>query len=338
MLSVPDGPHPNPFVSLLVAAVEPDVDVRMFSWRAALLGRYDVFHVQWPESLVGWRASARAAARCLACVALAGRWRLTRTVVVRTVHNLAPHEAQRWYQRAAGRLLARAEAARIYLTASSLATADDPHGHVIKHGRYRQWFDALEVPVPPRDDPEGPDGPTVLFFGMLRPYKGVEELLAAFGHLERPARLRVLGRPHTAQYQTQIQTLAAADQRTELDLRHVPDEELWAALHRATLVVLPFREITNSGSLILALDAGVPVLVSSSPTTKELAEEVGDQWLRTYDGTLSAKVLDEALTWAATRPGPAAGPDLSSRDQRSVGREYVALYRTLLARYRKSGE
>ncbi len=326
MLSVPDGPHPNPFVPLLVAALRPGVDVRMFTWRGALFGRYDVFHVQWPESLVGWRPSARAAARCLACVALVVRWKLTRTTVVRTVHNLTPHEQQAWYQRAAGRLLARAEATRIYLTASSLATVDDPRGHVIKHGRYREWFDALEVPVPPRDDPDGPDGPTVLFFGMVRPYKGVEELLTAFGQLGRPARLRVLGRPLDQQYQTQIETLAAAHEHTELDLRHVPDDELWAALHSATLVVLPFRRITNSGSLILALDAGVPVLVSSSPTTEELADEVGDQWLRTYDGTLDAAVLDEALTWATTGARQATGPDLSSRDQQTIGREYVELY------------
>lgn len=327
MLSVPDGPHPNPFVPLLVAALEPDVDVQMFRWRAALFGRYDVFHVQWPESLVGWRPSARAAARSLACVALAARWKLTRTTVVRTVHNLAPHETQAWYQRAAGRLLARAEVARVYLTAASLASADDPRGHVIKHGRYREWFDALEVPVPPRDDPDGPEGPAMLYFGWLRPYKGVEELLTAFGQLERPARLRVLGKPLNAEYQNQIETLATA--RTDLDLRHVPDDELWAALHRATLVVLPFRKITNSGSLILALDAGVPVLVSSSPTTEELADEVGDQWLRTYDGTLTATVLDEALTWATTGNRPTAGPDLSSRDQRTIGREYVELYARL---------
>jgi len=325
MLSVSDGPHPNPFVAMLVAAVEPDVTVRMFRWRTALFGRYDVFHVQWPEALVGWRPSLRSAARSLACVALAARWALTRTPVVRTVHNLAPHESQAWYQRVAGRLLARAEVARVYLTASSLATADDPRGHVIKHGRYREWFDALEVPLPPRDDP-----PTVLFFGMLRPYKGVEELLAAFSELDRPARLQVLGRPHTAQYQAQIETLAAADDRTELDLRHVPDEELWAALHRATLVVLPFRKITNSGSLILALDAGVPVLATASATTEELADEVGDQWLRTYPGTLTAQTLDQALTWAAAPRD--ATPDLSARDQRTIGRQYVELYARLLSR------
>ncbi|MCL2422390.1 MAG: glycosyltransferase, partial [Micrococcales bacterium] len=325
MLSVPQGPRTNPFVPLMVAAVTPEVRVQMFSWRQALVGRYDVFHVQWPESLVGWQASPRAAARCVACVALVARWALTGTPVVRTVHNLTPHEPQKWYQRAAARLLERAEVARVYLTASSVEPHPPAPAHIIKHGRYRDWFD--EVPVDVTDD-----GATVLFFGIVRPYKGVEELLAAFGDLDRPARLRVLGKPLDSQYQARIEALAH-DERVELDLRHIPDAELWPALHQATLVVLPFRNVTNSGSLILALDAGVPVLVSSSPTTQEVAHEVGDQWVRTYSGDLTAKVLDDALTWAASKPE--SGPDLSARDQATIGAQYVALYREVLRSQRR---
>jgi len=270
---------------------------------------------------------------CLACVWLVARWAITRTTVVRTVHNVIPHETQTWYQRAASRLLSRAEATRIYLTASSLAQANDPRGHIVKHGRYREWFDSLgsnnitqyaETGVVPDDTP------IILFFGMVRPYKGVEELLSAFGQMSRPARLRVVGKPSTAQYQAQIEELASHLNHVELDLRHVPDDELWAALHTATLIVLPFRKITNSGSLILALDAAVPVLVSDSPTARELADEVGEQWLRIYPNELTGDILNQALIWASTPR--ASEPDLSSREWQTIGRQYVTVYQKALAK------
>ncbi|MCL2467420.1 MAG: glycosyltransferase [Micrococcales bacterium] len=325
MLSVPDGPHPNPYVPMLVAAVTPAVTVRMFSWRDALVGHYDVFHVQWPESLVGWRPSVRAAARCLACLALASRWALAGTPVVRTVHNLTPHEPQSWYQRVAGRLLERSEVARVHLSASS--AAHDPHvpTYVIRHGRYRDWFGE----TPPQPAQPDAEVPTMVFFGQVRPYKGVEELLTAFAGLDRPARLRVLGKPLDERYRAHVESLVC-DERVELDLRYVPDAELWPVLHQATLVVLPFRNVTNSGSLLLALDAGVPVVVSSSPAIEEVAHEVGDQWVRTYTGDLTATVLHDALTWAmAPREG---SPDLSERDQATIGAQWVTLYRDVLGR------
>ena len=55
----------------------PDVEVQYFSWRTALLGRYDVFHVHWPEVLVRGRTRWRAMARSLLFVLVLARLRLT---------------------------------------------------------------------------------------------------------------------------------------------------------------------------------------------------------------------------------------------------------------------
>ncbi len=48
------GPYTNPYVVMLREALTatPGLEVLTFSWRTALLGRYDVFHVHWPETII----------------------------------------------------------------------------------------------------------------------------------------------------------------------------------------------------------------------------------------------------------------------------------------------
>ena len=83
-------PTTNPYIVMLRRAIEASdgLTLRTFSWRRALLGRYDVFHVHWPEILVSGSTVPRTAVRQILTAVLLVRLRLTRTPVIRTLHNL----------------------------------------------------------------------------------------------------------------------------------------------------------------------------------------------------------------------------------------------------------
>ena len=111
-------------------------------------------------------------------------------------------------------------------------------------------------PVFPSDPPRRDDGRTVLALGMIRPYKGLGDAIEAVKRSDG-ARLLVAGEPlePVEAYQ------AAAGARAEWRLRYLTVAEVDAALGEATLAVFPYRpEIDQSGALLRALGAGLPVV------------------------------------------------------------------------------
>ena len=147
---------------------------------------------------------------------------------------------------------------------------------LVPHGHYADWY--RDVVLPPAE------AGRLLFVGLVRPYKNVPALVAAFADLPAPqARLHVAGNAADPALAEQLGALAAADGRVSLDLRHVPDPELAAEIGRAQLVVLPYAEMHNSGAVLLALSLRRPVLVPENAVNTALAAEVGERWVLRYD-------------------------------------------------------
>jgi glycosyltransferase involved in cell wall biosynthesis len=117
------------------------------------------------------------------------------------------------------------------------------------------------------------EGPVVLFFGYLSRYKGVDLLLEAFAQVEG-AELWVAGVPRVDM--DELHALAGrAPGRVRFVPRFVPDEELPALFRRADVVVLPYREIDQSGVLYTALAFGRPLVVTRVGGLAEVADRHG---------------------------------------------------------------
>jgi glycosyltransferase involved in cell wall biosynthesis len=109
-----------------------------------------------------------------------------------------------------------------------------------------------------------------LFFGIVRPYKGVEELIDGFRAApEKDSVLIVAGKPMSEAYAGSLTGRAEGDSRIRLALGHVVDEDLQAYFNAADLTVLPFRKISTSGSLLLALSFGSPVIIPDVASIRE---------------------------------------------------------------------
>ncbi|MGH1550679.1 glycosyl transferase [Leifsonia poae] len=309
----------NPYIIMLARAIraQPDAELLTFSWRTALLGRYDVFHIHWPEILLEGRTPSRALARQLLTALLLLRLSLLRTPVVRTVHNLGLHDGIGRWRRFLLRGFARLTTVRIVLNPQT-PLPDGAEAITILHGHYRDWFDG----VPRRSPVPGRLG----YFGLIRPYKNVRGLVDAFRGLPPDASLQVGGRPSSPELAEEIAAVASGDDRIALSFGFLTDDELVAIATSAQLVVLPYREMHNSGGTLAALSLDRPVLIPDNDVNGALAAEVGEAWVRRYSGPLTTETLERTLEELQADP-PCGQPDLSARDWVTVGEEHVDAYR-----------
>jgi glycosyltransferase involved in cell wall biosynthesis len=318
----------NPYITMLTAALRatPGVEVVTFSYRAALLGRYSVVHLHWPETILGQggrRLSGRLARWVLAALLLV-RLSLTRTPVVRTMHNVELPADANGAQRLLLRWFDRLTTHRIVL--NDRTECPGP-ATTIPHGHYRDWYTG------PRSD--AVPG-RLQYVGLVRRYKGVEGLVGAFRSVaDDSLTLGISGAASSPELAATITALADGDPRVTLRFDFLSDDELVAAVTAAELVVLPYRFMHNSGTLLAALSLNRPVLVPRTPVNADLAAEVGPGWIHTFTGDLTAEAIEAALA-AAHEPRPAA-PDLSAREWADAGHAHLAIYRLALSRAGRSG-
>ncbi|MGV8881641.1 MAG: glycosyltransferase [Rhodoglobus sp.] len=308
-----------------MAATE-DLTVRpvFFTWTRALLGSYDRFHLHWPEHLVPGGGGLRIQIRRALAAMVIGRIARRRIPALRTLHNLTPHDASD--TDTASRLHRRLDT----LTRVDIHLVDgDPirpgvDAVLIPHGSYREPY--AVHPLPARTEGR------VLFFGMLKRYKGVAELLEAFQTVSGGS-LRIVGAPADHDVVEAVRRASANDPRVTAEFGFIADAALAAEIGAAELVALPYHELHSSGVVLVALSLARPVLVRRTATTEALMREVGPDWVRLYDGALAASELSAAQSWAA-RASHALPPNLTGRSWSAVRAQHGVAYAALDERQR----
>jgi glycosyltransferase involved in cell wall biosynthesis len=256
---------------------------------------------------------------------------------VLTAHDVIPREPRPGQIAATRRLVHSMDAVVVHSENGAARLRDelglDPERiDVIRHGA----FDYLtrqrdERPLP--DELAAVEGPVVLFFGLLRPYKGIDVLIEAFREVEG-AELWIVGMPRMP-----VDPLREAAARVGATVRFVPrfvtDPEIPAYFRRADVVALPYRQIDQSGVLYTALAFGKSMVLTDVGGFGEVAREHGAARLvppgdaAALAGALSELLGNEGererLAEAARRA--AAGP--YSWD--GIAAETMRLYRSLVA-------
>ena len=201
---------------------------------------------------------------------------------------------------------------------------------VIHHGAF-DYLTRLpeERPLPP--ELQGAEGPVILFFGLLRPYKGVDTLLKAFREVEG-AELWIAGNPRM-EVEPLRRLAAEAPGRVRFLTRFVEDDEIPAIMRRADLVVLPYRDAEHSGVLYAALAFGKPLVLSAVGGFPEVAAQgaarlVPPEDPATLAATLAELVGDEGARAELGEAAAQAAAGAYSWDE--AARHTLALYRELL--------
>jgi beta-1,4-mannosyltransferase len=107
--------------------------------------------------------------------------------------------------------------------------------------------------------------------------------------------LLIAGKPVPPEDAPHLEALAARDPRVQFELGFVRDDRLQLFFNAADLIVLPYRQILNSGSALLALSFNRPVLAPAIGSLPELAQTVGGHWMQLYKGDLETGELQNAL-------------------------------------------
>lgn len=315
----------NPYIWMLKDCLDahPEVELATFKWGRALTEDFDVFHAHWPEILVGGPKRLKKTVRQLLFLVVLLRFRVRGTTIVRTQHNLDIPQGISRRETVLLRLFERQTTLLIRLNPHTEIT-DRPYTTIV-HGHYREWF----ASYPKNERRRG----RLAYFGLIRRYKAVDTLLAAFRRLPgdgEPLSLSVGGKPSTEELRSEIAELAAADPRVEAHLDFLSDAELVAAVTAAELVVLPYREMHNSGSVLASLSLSRPVLVPDNEVNRALAEEVGEGWVNLYSPPLAPDHLLDTLHRAQQLAADAT-PDLSRRDWDRTADDHVRAYRQAIS-------
>ncbi|WP_318279227.1 glycosyltransferase [Agrococcus baldri] len=250
-----------------------------------------VVHLQWTSPVT---EKARDAAHAEEIVdevleALA-RAREAGRPIIWTVHNVLPHDTR--FRDAAIRLH-QGFADLSHLIHVLGSTTQEAIGglyelpveklRVLPHSSYAGIYGAG---VPQADARaaigSGAESTQVLFFGQMRPYKGLEHLFGAAAALqdEHPVELLLAGNP-TPSVRAEIEQLDATEVQVTSALRFIEDDEVADWFSAADVAVLPYRHILNSGSMHLAATYGLPVIL---PDEHTITADYGDQaWIRFFD-------------------------------------------------------
>jgi len=206
------------------------------------------------------------------------------------------------------------------------------HGEALREELVRLFAPPAPIVVVPHGvDAERvsplPDRPSILFFGRLSHYKGLDILLDAMEDVwrELPATtLTIAGAGEIEDHP------AFSDQRVELRREHIPDAAVSRLIDGAGCVALPYRQASQSGVGALAKAHGRPLVASAVGGLPELISDGSGLLVPPEDSSALAQALVAVLADGdlAGRLG-AAGARTATRDSSwdAVAARTLAAYR-----------
>jgi glycosyltransferase involved in cell wall biosynthesis len=263
---------------------------------------------------------------------------LPRRPTVLTAHDLLPREPRPFQVRAQRRLYAAVDAVVVHSAFGRRRLVeqlgvDAGKVRVIHHGAFDYLTQVAGAELPEELGPAS-SAPIVMFFGLLRPYKGIELLLDAWREVaaqERQAELWIVGHPRM-----RIDRLVGqAPRSVRWVTRFVSEPELVACFRRADVVVLPYlstERLDFSGVLATALAFAKPIVLSDVGGFGEVADAGAGMLVPPGDTRALAATLTGLLAEPQTRERLAATARVAADGPYSwstAAEQTLALYQDL---------
>lgn len=194
-------------------------------------------------------------------------------IKIAIVHNVIPHE-KRFFDSAANRYFLKNHDAFVVL--SDIVEKDllkiAPNAKVLKlqHPNYNHFGKKIS-----QNDAKNKLGietgkKTILFFGIIRDYKGLDILLDSFGQLNDQYQLIIAGECYGAfdKYQSQIDSNKNKS-RIFLHLKYISDQEVAKYFSAADVCILPYKSATQSGITAISHHFELPLIATDVGGLKE---------------------------------------------------------------------
>jgi len=234
--------------------------------------------------------------------------------VLFVIHNVMPHEPRPWDRWLAYLALRQGhhflvqtarEKERLLSLLPQAQTITSPHP-------VYDMFADQRIPTADAKQQLGlpVDEPVALFFGIVRPYKGLQFAIEALAELRArgsKVRLLVVGEfwEDVIAYTQLIEKLGLSSQ-VKIDNRYIPDEEVGLYFSAADVFVAPYVGGTQSAAVKVALGFDLPVVISRAIVSEELENDVAHRlyWVDPKD----VRALADAIERSLREKTPALGP------------------------------
>ncbi len=333
------GPSYNhqPYIVQLYTHLQAQ-GVEIVNYKSVHLYRepFDVWHLHWPETRLTNPHPLKAGGRVGKLILEILLAKARGVKIIWTAHNLAQHERRHpqlepWFWRAFTHLIdgwiALSPSGKDLAESRFPALKRKP-SFVIPHGHFQEHY--------PKDMSREearqhlgitPTAKVISNVGHVRDYKNIPHLIHTFRQLkDENLLLLIAGRPKTASLKEAILEAAGDDPRIRLRLEFIPDEDVTRYMRASDLVALPYTDILNSSSALLALTFGVPVLVPTRGAMEDLQLYAGTSWVQTFRGVLSPDDLQRAVAWSTQPRQPL---NLNALDWGRLAEQTLRAYQTV---------
>lgn len=244
----------------------------------------DILHIHWPNYFMIADNKLMTIFKSTRFVSGLLLLRLFGTKIIWTVHNIADHERRSNYLellfdkllvKSCNKLIAhcpsaKVEIEKIYGKNSSIEVI--PHGNYI--GYYKNTITTSEARNKLGINEEDI---VFLYFGQIRSYKGVPELISTFKKLNSDnAKLLIVGKPLNDEIATDILDDCKGDKRIMCILEFIPDDDIQIYMNAADIVVLPYKDILTSGAAILSISFGRPIIAPAIKCIRDTLDDKGN--------------------------------------------------------------
>jgi glycosyltransferase involved in cell wall biosynthesis len=253
------------------------------SWLRDNFKDADFVHFHWPSFYYSAPTSRLALARALKFTAILAWARLRGVRVLWTAHNLYPHEkiSPSWLAYVMRKVVV-ALSHRIFVHGPSARallarefSIDQKRLVTVTHGHFCDGYPMSMTREEARRQLGIPPASKVLaFVGMCRRYKNLAYLVREYKRALPDAWLIIAGKFRERDYQSEIEgMLGDVAGRVVFAPRFIEDAELQVFIRAADAIVLPFRDVLTSGSAILALSFGRPVVAPRMGYLRDMIDE-----------------------------------------------------------------
>lgn len=279
VIFIPDYRKGNPYQKALADSLSKEgvaVDFGTTSCLFSMLRsvksnwRPDILHLHWIHPFLLASSKGKTIVKSICFIAELVILRIFGIKIVWTVHNIVNHEKkfsslELFFTKFAIRFFniiithshfAKNEVKKVYNITDNSEIKIIPHGNYINN--YKNIIGRIEARNKLKIDEKEV---VLMYFGLIRPYKGVFELIEAFKGLNvLQKKLLIVGKPCSNEIAKNILKRCNKNENIKTIYEFIPDNEIQIYMNAADVVVLPYRDILTSGAVILAMSFSKPVL------------------------------------------------------------------------------